>query len=90
MMCRRELIRSAAMLPVATLGMFAHADIVLAQQTSNKPDVKLSEVRPVISQFVKEVSELSGRKLSQADKSKLESDILTKIQDQRIYNFVDP
>jgi hypothetical protein len=36
------------------------------------------------------VSDLSGRNLSPADKSKLESDILTKIQDQRIYNFVDP
>ena len=90
MMCRRELIRSAAMLPVATLRLFAHADLGLAQQTSSKPDVKLSEVRPVISQFVKEVSDLSGRNLSPADKSKLESDILTKIQDQRIYNFVDP
>jgi hypothetical protein len=78
MMCRRGLIRSAAMLPVATPGL------------SSKPDVKLSEVRPVISQFVKEVSDLSGRNLSPADKSKLESDILTKIQDQRIYNFVDP
>ena len=34
----------------------------------------------MISQFVNEVSELSGRKLSQTDKSKLESDILTKFK----------
>jgi len=56
MIHRRHFLRSAT-LPLAALALAFPAHLALAQQTSGKAEVKISELRPVVEEYVNHLSE---------------------------------
>lgn len=66
----------------------------LAQQMSSKPTVKISELRPIVTQYVDHLSQLSkehtGVELSPEEKKQMVEDTICKMKAEGFYDFVDP
>ncbi len=90
---RREFLFTAPLL-LAALGSPAATNITLAQQMSDKPQVKRSEVKPLVRQFVEKMSQdamkYNGVGFTEEQKIKMVNDMLFKMETQGPYEFVDP
>jgi hypothetical protein len=93
MIYRRHFLRATTLL-LAARALGAPADMALAQQLSDKPLVKRSEARPMILKYIEKMSqdakEHTGVELSQKQKNDLVNDILSKMEAQGTYAFIDP
>jgi hypothetical protein len=92
-MCRRKFLCAATLLLTAR-AMLVPADVALAQPKSDKPELKLSEVRTAAEEYVKSVSrhakESMGVELSEAQKRVMIDNIISGIRSQGTYAFIDP
>ena len=61
MMHRRHILLVATLL-LEVLGLSVPADIALAQQMREKPQLKLSEVKPMITEYVDKMSRASKKR----------------------------
>jgi hypothetical protein len=90
MMHRRDFLRK--LLLAAALS--APADVALAQQTPNKPQVKLSEMRPAVMAYVERMSQSAKEQFwvefSKEKKIEMVNVILSEMEAQGIYAFIDP
>jgi hypothetical protein len=93
MMHRRHFLGATTLLVAAGVP-FVAADVALAQQKSAKPEVKISEAKPVIIQYVEKMSQAAkddlGVELSPQQKTEMVNAILSNMQAQGSYAFVDP
>jgi hypothetical protein len=93
MMYRRQFLCAATLVSVAG-AMLVPAGVALAQPKSDKPELKRSEVMTAAEEYVKSVSrhakESMGVELSEAQKRVMIDNIITGINNQGTYNFVDP
>jgi hypothetical protein len=87
----RRLFRGALALLVETLGLLLHSD---AQQLWEKPQIKLSEVRPLIRHYVDDMAkdaEKSGIEvISEENRAKMVEIIISEMKAQGTYDFVEP
>ena len=93
-MMHRRIVLYGATIMSAALFTPVPVDIARAQQGSRKPEVKLSEVRPMVVQRVKEISraaeESTGHELSSEEQNEMVNFILSQMAAQGTYAFVDP
>lgn len=93
MMYRRQFLYSAQLLLTA-LATFIPGGIVLAQQTSAKPELKRTEVWKAAERYVSDVSkhakESMGVELSDEQKQNMIDNIISGIYAQGTYAVVDP
>jgi hypothetical protein len=72
------------------LSFSAHG--VIAQET--KPEVKRSEAKPIIADYVNKLSEASkestGKEFTAEQKARMVDSILATMENQHLYAFVDP
>ena len=91
---RRRQFLGAAMLPLGALSLYLPANIALGQQMSGKPQVKLSEMRPSVKEYVERMAqttkEQTGIELSKEKQAEIVNIILSKMETQGTYDFVDP
>lgn len=84
---RRCLVRLGFALPLSAL-----ATAVMAQEGA-KPEVKWSEAKPIIKEYVEKMSAASkqstGIEFSE-QKSQLVDSIMSRMEAQHIYAFIDP
>jgi hypothetical protein len=63
-------------------------------QESSKPEVKVSQARPIVTEYVEKLSAASkangGDEFSAQRKAEIVDSILATMKDQHVYNFVDP
>jgi hypothetical protein len=94
MMHRRLFLRVVATLPLATPVLFGPTDGALAQQMSDKPKVKLSELMPALTldveQMARTAKERTGIQLTEDQKAKMVNAMLAEMKAQGTYDFVDP
>jgi hypothetical protein len=88
---RRKALSAAGML-LGTLLLLPAASS--AQEPSAKPEIKRSELKPIIMQYVEKMSEASkqstGVEFTWVQKNELASAILKRMEAQENYVFVDP
>jgi hypothetical protein len=93
MMHRRHFLGATTLL-LEALGLSVPANMALAQQVREKPQLKQSEAKLVIQQYVEKMSDAakkhSGVEFSEEQKIELADGILSNMKDRRIYDFVDP
>jgi hypothetical protein len=93
MIPRRHLLRSA-MLTLAALALAVPAHLALAQQTSGKATVKISELRPIVTQYVDHLSQLSkehtGVEFSAEEKQQMVEDTISQMKTEGFYAYIDP
>jgi hypothetical protein len=74
--------------------LFVPAELALAQQTSGKAVVKISELRPIVKQYVDDLSEEfkkhTGVEFSPEKKSWMVEDTISKMEAQGFYAYIDP
>lgn len=74
--------------------MLAPVDVARAQQNSDKTKLKLSEVRAAATEYVNSVSahakENMGVELSAEQKAVMINNIISGIETQGTYVFIDP
>jgi hypothetical protein len=91
MMHRRHFLCAATLTAGA---MSVSANVALAQQNLVKPEVKLSEAKPLVMRYVENMSqaskELTGVEFTSEQKIEMRDAMITKMKDQDIYMFVDP
>ncbi|MGJ0395226.1 MAG: hypothetical protein ACR65U_03210 [Methylocystis sp.] len=93
-----ELYRRGFLALVAGTAAMSVASTCAAQDSPKlsapKPEIKRSEAKPLIKEYVERMSDdrkkYLGVELSAFEKQKLEHEILTKIEEAGIYNFWDP
>jgi hypothetical protein len=94
MIHRRHFLCAIATPPLAAVALFVPTEGALAQQMSDKPTVKLSEVMPALTldveQMAQDVKERTGIELSTDQKTKMLNAMLTQMKAQDTYVFVDP
>jgi uncharacterized protein YpuA (DUF1002 family) len=92
-MHRRHFLSTAMLAPTGA-ALFVHGDVAWAQQVSDKPKVKLSEALPALSQDVErmsqDVKEQTGVELSTEQKNKMVNALLSQMNAEGTYDFVDP
>jgi hypothetical protein len=92
-MHRRHFVR-ATMPSLAALALTLSANVAPAQQMPNKPQVRLSEMRPAVMEYVERMSksakEQIGIEFSKEKKIEMVNIILSDMEAQGIYDFVDP
>jgi hypothetical protein len=85
---RRCLVRLGFALPLSAL-----ATAVMAQEGA-KPEVKWSEAKPIIKEYVEKMSAASkqstGIEFTAEQKSQLVDSIMSRMEAQHIYAFIDP
>jgi hypothetical protein len=93
MMHRRHFLGATTLLLEAA-GLFVPAYAASAQQMPTKPEVKISEAKPLIMKYVDEMSQAAkndlGIKLSEAQKVEMVDAILSNMRARESYDFVDP
>jgi hypothetical protein len=84
---RRCLVRLGFALPLSAL-----ATAVMAQEGA-KPEVKWSEAKPIIKEYVEKMSAASKQSTGiefPEQKSQLVDSIMSRMEAQHIYAFIDP
>jgi hypothetical protein len=85
---RRHLARVGLVFPFAMLAT------ALRAQESGKPEVKWSEAKPIIKEYVEKMSaaskQSSGVEFTAEQKAKLVDSIMADMEAQHIYAFIDP
>jgi hypothetical protein len=80
-----------ALLSILLVGTLAGAQ---EKATQGKAEIKRSDLKPVIMQYVEKMSQDSkkttGVEFTAAQKADIASSILTKMEAQNIYAFTDP
>ena len=91
-MYRRQFLHGMLLLPAGIMSV--SANISLAQQGLDKPQLKLSEVKPMVMHYIDSMSQaskdLTGVEFTLAQKTEMADALILKMKDQRIYDFVDP
>lgn len=87
---RRTVLRMAtAFLAVSPIAAFS-----TKSDDGQLPEVKRSEAKPLIREYVEKLSEnkkkYTGIELSVFEKKKLENEILQRMEQAGVYNFWDP
>jgi hypothetical protein len=82
------------MLLLAAQSLCVPADVALAQQRPGRAEVKLSEAKPLVKQYVESISkaakEHTGIEFSEEQKTEMVNTILSKMEVQGTYAFIDP
>jgi hypothetical protein len=93
MMHRRRFL-GATTLFLEALGLFVPVNVASAQQISAKPEVKISEAKPVIVKYVEQMSQAAkkdlGVELSAEQQIEMVDASLSNMKPQGSYAFVDP
>lgn len=92
MIHRRHFLYAATLLSVVALSVPGH--LALAQQTSGKPEVKISELRPVVKRYVDHLSEAyekhTGIGFTQEEKKEMIEETIANMKAQGYYAYIDP
>ena len=68
--------------------------MTLAQQKSGKATVKISELRPIVTQYVDHLSQLSkehtGVEFSPEEKKQMVEDTIFQMKNEGFYAYIDP
>jgi hypothetical protein len=86
----RRFFLGAATLLLAAGALCVPADLALAQQVPDKPQVKLSDVRPAVMELVENISRSSGRTFSLEQKTRMANLILAEMQAHGICTLIEP
>jgi hypothetical protein len=95
-MLHRRHFLFAATLPVGAFALSTSVPVhlALAQQTSGKAEVKISELRPVVTTYVEHLSEAfkkhTGTELTPEEQKQMVEDTITKMTAEGYYAYVDP
>ena len=93
MIHRRHFLRAAPLL-AATLALSVPAHLALAQQASGKATVKISELKPIVTQYVDHLSQLSkehtGVEFSPEEKKQMVEDTIFQMKNEGFYAYIDP
>lgn len=91
---RRHFFGAATLLLAAPMLSCISDNIALAQQILHKPEVKLSQAKPLVVQHVDNMSlvmkEHFGSELTSKQKDEMVDAILSNMKEQGTYEFVDP
>jgi hypothetical protein len=91
MLYRRHFLRSV-MLILAPLAL--PVPTPRAQETYSRPEVKISELRPVVKRYIERLSQAyekhTGVGFSEQEKKVMVEETISKLEAQRFYAYVDP
>jgi hypothetical protein len=89
-LCRRTMLRMAT----AYLAVSPLTTISAKAQDGQLPEVKRSEAKPLIREYIEKLSEnrkkYTGVELSIFEKRKLENEVMMRMEEAGVYNFWDP